>query len=196
MANKSNKGKSPSATAHKELGTAQAEQATEQAPQPQPATTAQAPEKPAKKAREKKAPPPRETPAHMVKVQRYEASLPKPSEEAQAILDAAQNLSTGDLNVAATWLSLMARKRATATATTATLRVGDKVQIVSGSNSRMIGKVGTLTKVNRIRCFVAVPGFEREVYLFTSDIKPAGEVQEINIHTDPDEEQDKEAVNS
>jgi hypothetical protein len=53
----------------------------------------------------------------------------------------------------------------------AKLVVGQLVTIMSG-NAKFVGQHATVAKVQRIRCYVDVPGVEKSVYLFTSDVIP------------------------
>lgn len=123
------------------------------------------------RAAKKAARPVREKPAHMAKVDSFRNSLPTPSAAVTAILESAKSLSTSDLNILAAYVGCEARARQTVGATTAKLNVGDKVRIVSGQATKFIGKEGVITRCQRIRTFVQVPGFEREVYLYNSDVE-------------------------
>lgn len=149
----------------------------------------------AERAAKKAAKPVRAASAHMAKVQKYELSLPAPSDEVKEMLEATTALSVGDLNVLASWVALEARKRATANSTGRKLSVGDQVRITSGNQTRYIGKEGTVSRTNRIRCFVTVPGFDREVYLFAGDVTVIEKAtQQINISSD-DTSSEKVAAN-
>lgn len=79
-------------------------------------------------------------------------------------------LTSTQLIALAQYLDFMARERQTTAALDAKLEVGQTVRITSSKDTRFIGKLGTLTKVQRIRCYVDVPGAKRPVYLFTSDV--------------------------
>jgi hypothetical protein len=160
-------------------------------------TEATATEKPAKAKKEKapKAPkepkpkkekPARETLAHMAKVDKYAASLPTLSESAQAVFTQAESLSSGELNVLSAHISLLARKRATASASNVKLREGDRVRIHSGIDTRFIGKEGVVTRCQRIRIFVRVPGFSKDAYLFASNVERL-EAEKIDVSDDAPE---------
>lgn len=123
------------------------------------------------KAAKSKDKPARETPAHMAKVDKYAASLPTLSEAARSVFTQAESLSSGELNVLSAHISLLARKRATASATTVKLQEGDRVRIHSGIDTRFIGKEGVVTRCQRIRIFVKVPGFSKDAYLFASNVE-------------------------
>lgn len=139
--------------------------------------------------------PAREVPAHMAKVKSYRDTLPPPSEGVQEILDQAKALSAGDLCILANWISLEARERATVNASKVKVEVGDKVKIISGQATKFIGKEGEVSRTNRIRIFVKVPGFNKEVYLFASDVeKLEGDTTAIDISED-DTDTDATAAN-
>lgn len=123
------------------------------------------------RAEKKAAKPQRTQPAHMAKVDSFRASLPPAVGGVNNILESAKKLSTGDLNILAAHISLEARARATATAGEIKLEKGNAVRIVSGRETKFIGKEGVVSRVNRIRCFVTVPGFTNDVYLFNSDVE-------------------------
>jgi hypothetical protein len=53
---------------------------------------------------------------------------------------------------------------------------GTPVRIIGG-DPKFMGMTGTVTKAQRIRCYVTVPGAKREVYLFTSDVEVLEAVQ-------------------
>lgn len=113
-------------------------------------------------------------PAHLKKVAKAAALLPVLSESGTDFLnsvrdrlDAAQQLA-----LAAHIQHLVRVDRTTSAATVrATLKVGDRVRIVGG-DPRYVGVEGTVTKAQRIRCFVEVPGKSKPLYLFTSDCEP------------------------
>lgn len=118
----------------------------------------------------KAAKPGREVPAHMAKVTAFRNTLPTPNADVEMVLKAAEELSTGDLCILASWISVKARERATLNASSTKVSIGDKVRIISG-NTKFIGKVGEVTRCQRIRLFVTVEGFSKEVYLFNSDVE-------------------------
>ena len=149
-------------------------------------------EKPAKKPREKKERPARETPAHMPKVEKQAASLPQMSQDVQTLHAAAINLSTADILAFVAHLNIAVRRRGVQQAAALNaqskdnpskqLVPGARVKIVTSQNTRFIGLEGTVTKVQRIRCYVALDGREYSVkedgkgnkftgdYFFTSDV--------------------------
>lgn len=138
--------------------------------------------------------PVREKPAHMAKVDSFRATLPPASKDVNAILESAKSLSTGDLNILTAYIGCEARSRQTAGATTAKLNVGDRVRIVSGRETRFIGKEGVITKCQRIRTFVNVPGFTKPIYLYNSDVEVL-EAASKTIDLTEDETETDAAVN-
>lgn len=160
-------------------------------------------EKPAKEPkapREKKEKPVRETPAHMPKVDKVANQLPKLSDDAMTLFTAANNLSTADIVNLNAHLQIAVRRRGVATAAqliqqgknnpSRELKVGQRVQVVSGQNPRFIGQEGTVTKVQRIRCYVELDSRKDQYtekqdgkgnkfkgdYFFTSDVTAVGAV--------------------
>lgn len=121
-------------------------------------------------------------PAHLSKVEKAAANLPPMNEETQAVFDAASKLNRTDIEILASHLSFEARKNATLQATSANLKVGMQVTVISGQ-ARFIGQTGTVTKVQRIRCFVQLDESGKEIYLFTSDVAPDTEVAEVAAAT-------------
>ena len=118
---------------------------------------------------------------HMKKVKRAEERLPSLSEAAQALFNQSTvSLPAAELSALALHIQHYNRARATERAVSAEVKVGTQVRIIGG-DPRFVGKTGPITKVQRIRCFVEIPGREKPVYLFTSDvelIEPAAEAQE------------------
>lgn len=51
------------------------------------------------------------------------------------------------------------------------LTVGQSVTLIAGE-PRFIGQVGTVVKVSRLRCHIALEGREKCLYVFTSDVTP------------------------
>lgn len=149
--------------------------------------------KPPKEPKAKKDKPVRETPAHMAKVDKYAASLPTLSEDAKAVFAQAESLSLGELNVLSAHLTLLARRRATAVATTTKFEVGDRVCIHSGIDTRFIGKEGVVTRVQRARMFVKVANFDKDAYIFTSNAEHV-KASKIDVSDDAPEIETKTAV--
>lgn len=122
-----------------------------------------------KRRAEKPAP----APAHMKKVAKAAERLPALDESTASIFeDAKTNLNPAQLEALAAHIGHFCRASATVEAAGAKLAVGQQVKIVKGAATRFIGAVGTVTKASRIRCLVKVPGFDKEAYLYTSDVVP------------------------
>ena len=110
-------------------------------------------------------------PAHMSKVQRAAEKLPELTEVAQGVFnDATTNLTGPQLAALASHLAHFNRVRATERALGTKIEAGVKVTIIGG-DPRFVGKTGTVAKAQRIRCYVDVPGVNKQVYLFTSDVE-------------------------
>lgn len=108
--------------------------------------------------------------AHMSKVEKAAAKLPSLNETATTVFtDITTNFSRSQIAALAEHLAHFNRAQATARALNTKLEVGDTVRI-TGGDPRYAGKVGTLDKVQRIRCYCKVEGVEKPIYLFTSDV--------------------------
>lgn len=109
-------------------------------------------------------------PAHMRKVQKAAEKLASLGQAAELLFnEATANLPAADLAALATHIQHFNRVKATERALGQKLEVGQSVTIVAGE-PRFVGKIGTLSKVQRIRCYVDVEGLTKPVYLFTSDV--------------------------
>lgn len=108
---------------------------------------------------------------HMSKVEKAAAKLPTLNEQAQVALnDITANFSASMVSAIAAHLNHFNRVKATERALGQTISTGDTVRIVSG-DSRFVGQTGTVSKAQRIRCYVEVAGAKKPVYLFTSDVE-------------------------
>lgn len=113
--------------------------------------------------RQKKEKPARQTPAHMSKVEKVAAQLPQLSEEASVVYQASVNLSTADMNALVSHINVEIRRRSIRNQETAArqgrtnFEEGSRVKIVSG-NPKFVGMEGTVTKKQRIRCYVKLDG--------------------------------------
>lgn len=120
--------------------------------------------KAAKEAEAKKTP-------HMSKVDRAAAKLAPLNDSAKDLFEQiTTNFGRSQISALAEHLAHFNRAKATERSLTMTLGVGDKVRI-NGGDPKAIGKEGILTKVQRIRCYVAVPGLPKDAYCFTSDVE-------------------------
>ena len=109
--------------------------------------------------------------AHMKKVEAARSKLPEMGMDASVIFaDTVGKLSCQQLVALAEHLRFQARLIGTKAAPAKAIEVGTTVRIVNGE-ARYIGKVGTVTKSQRLRTFVSVPGFNREAYVFTADVE-------------------------
>lgn len=109
---------------------------------------------------------------HMSKVEKAAAMLPSLDAEAQSAFGKLTGrFSTAALEALGEHLRHFVRVKRTETALSTKLTVGQLVRI-TGGDPRFVGRVATVNKVQRIRCYCIVPGVERKVYLFTSDVVP------------------------
>lgn len=121
-------------------------------------------EKKAAKAGEKK-------PAHMSKVEKAASKLPSMTNDVSTYFnELTANLSSQDINALAAHLVHFNRSKATERALSQQVKMGDKVKIVGGE-AKYIGLEGVVSKAQRIRCYVTVEGFKKDIYLFTSDVE-------------------------
>jgi len=110
-------------------------------------------------------------PAHLAKVQKAAEKLPAMGESSQGFFDElTSNLEAADVFSLAANLNHWVRAKQTELALSANVNTGDKVRILSG-HPRFIGQTGTVSKAQRIRCLVTVEGYDKEIYLFTSDVE-------------------------
>jgi hypothetical protein len=109
-------------------------------------------------------------PAHTSKVEKARAKLPALSDDAQSAFQVAtENLSLDQIEALSLHLAFQARLVATQQSNGRKLEVGSPVRILNG---KYAGKVGTISKTQHIRCFVAVEGVAKEIYLFKSQVEP------------------------
>lgn len=126
-------------------------------------------------------------PAHMSKVEKAAEKLPVLAETAQVLFgDATANLSRDQVAALALHLQHFNRVKATERALNTKIEAGMTVRIVGG-DPRYVGKVGTIEKAQRIRCYVEVDGLTKPVYCFTSDVEPCEVAAE-------DEDIEREAI--
>ena len=110
-------------------------------------------------------------PVHMKKVERAASQLPAISTEAKQMLDEIVScFGLVDMTVLAAHLQHHVRVKQTAAAHGRKFTIGQRVRIVGG-DARYIGREGTVDQARNIRCFVSVPGVNKPVYVFTSDIE-------------------------
>lgn len=110
-------------------------------------------------------------PAHMKKVEKAAEKLTALGQAAELLFsEATTNLTASELAALATHIQHFNRVKATERALDQTIEAGQTVKIVGG-DPRFIGKTGTVSKAQRIRCYVTVEGFKKDAYLFTSDVE-------------------------
>lgn len=100
-------------------------------------------------------------PAHMKKVERAGERLGALSPQAQLIFnEASTNLTAADLATLAEHILHFNRVQATkrALGDASELKVDQLVRIEAGDYPAVVGQIGTVVKVSRIRCYVNVPG--------------------------------------
>ena len=112
-------------------------------------------------------------PAHMKKVEKAAARLPKLSQDVQQMLSSITgSLGLIDMTVLALHMQHYVRVQQTAAAHGRKFTNGQRVRFVGG-DARYIGMTGEIDQARNIRCFVTVPGVKKPVYVFSSDIEPA-----------------------
>lgn len=110
-------------------------------------------------------------PAHMKKIEKAASKLPELNEQMQILFsEATSNFSGAQISALALHLQHFNRVKATERALNQKLEIGMSVRIVGG-DPKFIGLTGTVDRAQRIRCYVAVPGIKKPVYLFTSDVE-------------------------
>jgi hypothetical protein len=135
-------------------------------------------------------------PAHLSKVTKAGEKLPALSETANELFaDATANLSAAEISSLAAHLQYFNRVEATKRALTAKVEEDMVVEIIGG-DPRYIGLTGVVAKAQRIRCYVTVPGFEKDLYLFTSDVSPTAEQAENAPAPEASEQATDEAANA
>lgn len=124
-------------------------------------------------------------PAHMAKVEKAAEKLPPLTDNAQEFLtNATEGLTPAEVFTLAEHFKHFVRVQRTQAALEMELGVGDTVRIKSG-HPRFVGETGTVMKAQRIRCYVEVPGYDKQVYLFTSDVEVLQKAADGDINTVP-----------
>lgn len=107
---------------------------------------------------------------HMAKVDRAAQQLPTLSNDASRLFnEITANLSQNDVASLAAHLNHFNRVHATQSSATATLSEGMTV-VITGGDPKYIGKTGTVSKAQRIRCYVDIGG-EKPVYLYSAHVR-------------------------
>jgi hypothetical protein len=126
-------------------------------------------------------------PSHLSKVEKAAAKLPVLGERAtDTFKRATKNLTGVELTALAQHLQHFVREQSTVSASGVKLVVGQVVRITSGS-PKFVGQIATVNKVQRIRCYVDVPGVVKPMYLFTSDVEPVAVSEAESLPSDTSE---------
>jgi hypothetical protein len=111
-------------------------------------------------------------PAHMKKVEKALEKLPKLSSACEVLFSQlTSEFDLRDVEMLTAHLTTYVRAQRTREALNCVLKVGEVVRIQSG-NPKYVGLVGTVARTQHIRCYVSLPNFKHDVYLFTSDVTP------------------------
>lgn len=114
---------------------------------------------------------PQRTP-HVKKLATAATKLPQLGMESQITFnDVTSRFQKEQLSALALHIQHFNRVQATEQALNMKLKAGLQVRIIGG-DAKYLGLVGTVSKAQRIRCFVEVPNRKSPVYLFTSDVEP------------------------
>lgn len=114
---------------------------------------------------------------HMKKIEKAAAALPDMSDAMKLVFaEATTNFSAAQINALSLHLQHFNRVKATERALNQKLEAGMSVRIIGGP-TKHVGKMATVSKAQRIRCFVEIPGVSKPVYLFTSDVEYVGAEQ-------------------
>jgi hypothetical protein len=125
---------------------------------------------------------------HMKKVEKAAGRLPTLLDGAQALFDnITASLGADQRAALALHIQHFNRVQSTIQASASQpLKVGQVVRI-TGGDPKFIGMRGAVEKVQRIRCYVTVPGFNRPAYCFVSDVERVSEGGEQPASTSDDE---------
>lgn len=124
---------------------------------------------------------------HMKKLENAKSKLPALNEDTQSVFDDITKNKGIDIGNLAIHLAFHGRITATTAALGVKLTEGQEVRI-TGGDSRYVGKVGVMAKVQRIRGYVTVPGVDKDVYLFLSDVTPVTAEQVAGDEASSEEE--------
>jgi multidrug efflux pump subunit AcrA (membrane-fusion protein) len=106
---------------------------------------------------------------HLKKVERAASKLNPLTARAQLVFtEATASLTAAELANLALHINHSNRTAATHRALSSKVTVGQEVRI-TGGEPRFVGMTGTVVKSQRIRCYVAVQGSKKPLYLFTGD---------------------------
>ena len=118
----------------------------------------------------------RTAPVHMTKVEKAANKLPNLSTDAANLFnEIVAHYNRDQITALSLHLQHHNRVQSTLKATAVDpLKTGQLVRIIGG-DPKYIGMTGALEKVQRIRCYVNIPGVKRPVYQFTSDVEVISE---------------------
>ena len=116
---------------------------------------------------------------HMSKVLKAAEKLPALSVASAAVFtDVTTNFTRAQVAALAEHLMHFNRVQATNRALDKKIAVGDRVTIVGGP-AKYLGQTGTISKSQRIRCYVTLDESDKEAYCFTSDVELLVEETEV-----------------
>lgn len=117
-------------------------------------------------------------PPHLTKVQKVLAELPALEGAVQeAFVNVTAALNSAEMQLLAAHLEQTVNAQCIERSNAVTgLAVGDTVTVTGGRDPRLHGATGKITELRRIRCFVTLPGKDKPVYLFTSEVEPCNAV--------------------
>lgn len=108
---------------------------------------------------------------HMSKVEKAASKLPILGVDAQIVInEVTVNFDAATVAAIAAHLNHFNRVKATERSLNQHVAKGATVRIVSG-DSRYVGQTGEVSKAQRIRCYVTVPGAKKPIYCFISDVE-------------------------
>lgn len=134
---------------------------------------------------------------HVGKIARVLNELPELDEETLDALETTMaGLNAQQLSLFNAHLKLRLRIDAAARSVDLEFPVGAQVRIVSSElYPHLIGQVGTVTEMRKVRVLLSVEGEEKPVYLFAADCEPLDGEQDEETATEDDEEDTEVAEN-
>jgi hypothetical protein len=124
---------------------------------------------------------------HMKKVEKAAAVLPMLENDEGTRLNALlEDFNVDSLEKIMLHLEHHVRAERTRAALNTKLRVGQVVKVLGGS-AKFHGAVGVVAKVQRIRCYVTLPGMEKPQYFFCSDVSPLADEDASTVTDSPGE---------
>jgi hypothetical protein len=99
--------------------------------------------------------------------------LPALTGVSQQLIDRAADLTTVEITALAAHLNYLVRARGAQLAVKATVKLEEGTQVrITGGDPRFVGCIGTITRSQRVRCFVTVPGNEKPLYVYLAEVEP------------------------